>query len=109
MAMKHQLKFEELIDQSVIDRYDDELCCNGAEAVRWTPVDTTQVWELLVHLLGELLTAEAIDEAYDRLLIHYDYDEEYEKEMRISDCRTAEDDAADWFEAVVRGEVAAEI
>jgi hypothetical protein len=67
---------------------------------------------LLVHLWGKLLTAEAIDEAYDRLLIYYDYDEEEEedeKEMRISDCRTAEDEAADWFDEVARGEVVAEI
>src|SRR5262249_9212296 len=109
-------KFETLIDDSIVARYDSELERLGESKhgeIGYRPIDTDYVRKLLVDLWGELLTAEAIDEAFERLMQHDEWPhgwcEEDEEDRPLSSYRTEADEAADWFEAVVRGEVAAKV
>jgi len=121
--MKHELKLEEwtalqeLIDNSIIERYDGDLERSGpghhGEIYYW-PLDTDHIRTLLVELWGELLTAETIEDFFKRLTKNgaeewpHAYCEDDEAERPLSSYYTEEDEAADWFDAVVRGEAAAQ-
>src|SRR5262245_42579434 len=75
LTVEEQSTFEEMIDASVIARYDSELerhdACDRKGAPTgghyYTPSDTDRIHELLTKLWGDLLTAEAIDDAFTRL------------------------------------------
>lgn len=69
LSLEEQAQFEELVEKSIIARYDGNL-------ERWegrdggpvyTPLDTDHVRTLLNALWGELLTPQAIDDAFERL------------------------------------------
>src|SRR6516164_7291746 len=97
-SMHHELKYEELselealIDRSITERYESALYrALGGENCRtlYTPADDDDIRDLLNMVWGELLTEDAIETAVARL------------------CK--EDEAYDWYEAVIRGETAAGI
>src|SRR5215475_3557355 len=66
--------FEEMIDASIIARYDSELerhdSCDRKgvfDGYFYTPLDTDKIRELLTKLWGDLLAAEVIEDAFARL------------------------------------------
>jgi hypothetical protein len=135
LQLEEQAKFEELIDNSVIERYDSELERLGEGRhgeIGYRPIDTDCVLELLIKLWGNPLTPEAINDAFDRLMQHEEWphgwceeeeeeeEEEDEKEHPLSSYRTEADEEKDraYFEAIniterneaiIRGKIAAEI
>jgi len=82
-------------------------------AIQYRPPDDDHIRELLVALWGKVLTPEAIEDAFERLMDHgewpHDYCEEDEEDRPLSSYRTEEDEVADWFEAVRAGEIAVEV
>jgi hypothetical protein len=64
---------EELIDQSVVARYDSLLDRGEGRRgeISYRPMDTDRLCDLLVELWDELLTPEAINEAFDRLVVEW--------------------------------------
>ena len=63
--------FESMIDDSIVRRYDGDLkrLGEGRHGEIWyRPLDPDYVSTLLIDLWGELLTPEAINEAFDRLM-----------------------------------------
>jgi len=65
-----QMAVESLIDKSITERYDGPLDRGEGrhgEIFYW-PIDIYRLCELLVELWDELLTPEAINEAFDRLV-----------------------------------------
>jgi len=102
-----------VVDKSITKRYDGPLDrFEGRHGeITYQPIDTDAIIQLLVELWGDLLTPEAINDAFDRLMDPdiwgkwpRGYCEADEAERPLSDFRTEEDEAADWFEAVGRGE-----
>ena len=84
--------FECMIDSSIVERYDSDLERLGEDRhgkIYYRPLDTDRVITLLVGLWGDLLTPEAINEAFDRLIEDQDdwphgYCEEDEEERSLS-------------------------
>src|SRR5215469_3745524 len=114
-------EFDELIMKSLAKRYEGNLVrwgdpCNKGEGWIYGPdeQDKGDVWDLLVELWGERLTVAElelfrdalIEEGLERENWPLAYCEEEEDERPLSDYRTPEDEAADWLEAVQRGEIA---
>jgi len=112
-----QLAFEAMIDDSILKRYDGDLerLDEGHHGeIGYRPLDIDYVRDLLIELWGGTLTTNAIEEAFERLMDRngewpHGYCQEDEDERPLSDFRTEEDEAFDWFEAVRAGEVAAEV
>jgi len=72
---KTQGAFETMIDDSIVKRYDSDLERLGEGhhgETCYRPLDTDRVCQLLVDLWGNLLTPEAINEAFDRLMEEQD-------------------------------------
>ena len=72
---KTQDAFEIMIDDSIARRYDSDLEHLGKGhhgETCYRPLDTDRVYQLLVDLWGDLLTPEAINEAFDRLMEEQD-------------------------------------
>jgi len=65
-----QTAVEALIDRSIADRYDSLLDRGEGRhgETFYCPIDTYRLCDLLIELWGELLTPEAINEAFDRLM-----------------------------------------
>ena len=118
LGFETQDAFERVVDNSITERYDGPLDRSEGRhgEILYRPIDTDHVVQLLDELWDELLTPEAINEAFDRLT-GWDmqnnwprgYCEADEAERPLSDFRTEEDEAVDWFEAVARGESSSEI
>src|SRR5262245_14302429 len=70
LDVETKIAFEELVDNSIIERYDGDLerhqCPKTAE-VHYTPLDTDHIRTLLNRLWGESLTAETIEDFFERL------------------------------------------
>src|SRR5262245_29200326 len=74
LTIEEQSTFEEMIDASIVARYESELerhddCDRKGvfDGYFYTPLDTDRIRELLTMLWGDLLTAEAIEDAFTRL------------------------------------------
>ena len=116
LSLEEACRFETMIDDSITSRYDGELDRGGEDldgALAYTPLNTDAIRNLLHALWGELLTPEAIESAFDRLMDHSTWPHGWcqadEDERPLSDYRTDEDEASDWLEAVASGEIAAEV
>jgi hypothetical protein len=106
LSISEECQFETLVDQSIRDRYDGDL--ERWEDIRdggqtYTPIDTDHVRDLLNVLWGELLTSQAIEDAFERLTQDgadidawpHGWCQEDEDERSLSNYRTEEDEAAD--------------
>ena len=68
LTVEEQSTFEEMIDASIIARYDSELERHDVfDGYFYMPLDTDRIRELLTKLRGDLFTAEAIEDAFARL------------------------------------------
>jgi hypothetical protein len=74
LGFEERCVFEEMIDASIIARYDSELerhdTCDRKgvfDGYFYTPVDTDCIRKLLETLWGNLLSAEAVEDAFIRL------------------------------------------
>src|SRR5262249_15442606 len=100
-TVKHELKleewtrFEELIDDSIIERYDGDLERLGEGKhgeLHYRPLDEDHIRQLLASLWGERLTAEVIEDAFKRLMNDVEgpwphgYCEEDEEDQPLSYC-----------------------
>ena len=100
--MNPQWALEEIVDAAVTGQYDGPLERLGEDkdgATHYRPEDIDRVRELLVSLWGEVLTPEAVEGAFGRLMDGgewpHGYCEEDEEERPLSNFRTEEDEAAD--------------
>jgi hypothetical protein len=70
-SWEEQSVFENAIDATIIARYDGDLERHedprGKRGVCYTPLDTSNIQELLTRLWGTRLTADAIEDAFHRL------------------------------------------
>ena len=69
-------KFAELIDVSIVTRYDGPLERLGEDkhgGLCYRPLDTDYVRELLIGIWGDLVAPQTIEDAFDRLM--HDVDE----------------------------------
>jgi len=67
--------FEKMIDASIVDQYDgllERLDDPRDGGTYYRPLDTDHLANILVELWGDLLTPEAINEAFDRLMEEQD-------------------------------------
>src|SRR5262245_41565484 len=110
-----RMNVEILIDESIAERYAGPLDRfeDWHGKILYQPIDADHIIQLLVELWGDLLTPEAINQAFDRLMTPdvwgkwpHGICEADEAERPLSDFRTEEDEAADWYEAIIRGEIA---
>lgn len=79
-AMKPQWALEEIVDTAVAEQYDgplERLGENKDGAICYRPEDTDRVRELLVSLWGEVLTPDAIEDAFERLMDHDEWPHGY--------------------------------
>ena len=70
LSLEEITAFETLIDDSIVAEYNGDLNRWWDErdgGYIYTPLDSDHVRELLVKLWGEILTSEAIDDAFVRL------------------------------------------
>src|SRR5262249_11515855 len=72
LELKEWSAFEQVIDNSIIERYDGDLEYVGesehGDEAYYRPLDEDHVRRLLVDLWGDRLTAEAIEDAFNRLM-----------------------------------------
>jgi hypothetical protein len=70
LSFEEKLRFEAMIDESIIAEYDGDLERWDDErdgGYNYTPLDTDHIRDLLTKLWGELLSKEALDDAFLRL------------------------------------------
>lgn len=101
---KTRCAFEAIVDNSTVEQYSGPLDRLGEDqhgAVCYAPLDTDHIRTLLISLWGDLLSTEAIEEAFERLMAQgewpHSYCEEDEEDRLLSSYRTEEDEAADSF------------
>lgn len=88
-----QCAFETMINESIVARYTSDLDRVGEDThgkICYRPLDTDHLINLLTKLWGEILTPEAINDTFDRLMEDQDewphgYCEENEEERPLSD------------------------
>lgn len=107
MGLNYKIRcaFEVMVDNAVVEQYDGDLeyVGEGRHGERhYRPLDIDHVRRLLTSQWGDLLSTEAIEEAFERLMDHGEgprgYCEEDEEERPLSSFRTEQDEAADRFE-----------
>jgi hypothetical protein len=125
LALDEFFAFEELVMKSVAKRYRENLVryedLRGKQADTYAPDEPKEekgdIWDLLVDLWGEHITLDELERIRENLIESglereywpLAYCEEEEEERPLSDYRTEADEAADYFEAVKRGETAAKV
>jgi len=68
---KTRCAFEVMVDNSIVEQYDGPLDRLGEDqhgAIYYAPLDTDHIRTLLISLWGDLLSAAAIEEAFERLM-----------------------------------------
>jgi hypothetical protein len=118
LSSEEEIEFEDMVKSSITAQYDGDLErheCSVTAEVHYTPLDTDHIRTLLNELWGELLTVETIEDFFKRLTKDgaeewpHAYCEEDEAARPLSSYRTEADEVADWYEAIIRGEIAPEV
>src|SRR5262245_7031209 len=72
LELREWSAFEQVIDRSIMERYDGDLEYVGesedGKQAYYRPLDEGHIRRLLVDLWGDRLTAEAIEDAFNRLM-----------------------------------------
>jgi hypothetical protein len=118
MRLNYKIRcaFEAMVDDAIIKQYDGPLDRLGEDqhgVIQYRPEDIDHVRTLLFSLWGDLLSAEAIEHAFERLMDHgewpHGYCDEDEEDRPLSSYRTEEDEAFDWLVDVRAGKIAAQV
>jgi hypothetical protein len=90
---KTRCAFEATVDNSIVEQYDGPLDRLGEDqhgVLCYAPLDTDHIRTLLISLWGDLLSAEAIEEAFERRMAQGEwprgYCEEDEEDLPLSSC-----------------------
>jgi hypothetical protein len=88
---KARCAFEMMVDTSIVEQYDGPLDRLGEDqhgVICYAPLDTDHIRTLLISLWGDLLSAETIEETFERLMAQGEwprgYCEDDEEERPLS-------------------------